>query len=631
MLGSEAGREHEEYWLKQLSGRLPVLELPTDRPRPAMPDASGCLPQLSSERGCDLRAAGSCPAAAGHALHTAARGVPVGPSSLHRQHGCRDRLSHGGAKPCRLRRASSATSPTWSPCVATCRAIPSFTELLIAPARTVLGALAHQDFPFALLVDRLEQNRDPSRSPVFQDGLRSREAAHAGGAGGVRPGRERRDRLSLGGLQLESLAVEQRVAQFDLTLMMVEAARRSRVRPSNTTPICSTPRRSPASRSTSRPWWRASSRTPPAAVRAAAPVARGASAALGWKGEVKRTSRRQSRCRDCSRNRSSGCPMRCRSCWDDQQLSYRELNRRANQLAHYLRKQGVGPEVLVGICMDRSPETDRCDPRHLEGRRRLLPARSQLSPAAAVVHASRRPRAAWCSARAVGQQPAARPGAAREPGCRLVRAVQESDENPVPLSTAQNLAYVMYTSGSTGDPNGVAVCQQSVIRLVHAAQLRDADGERRRSAVRSPTRSTLPRSKSGPVCCTVDRLVLVPHDKPSLDQLSETLVRHRVSTLWLTSGLFHQMVDHEIEAFRSVRQLLAGGDVLSVSHVQRVLARAAVLPSDQRLRADREHNVHVLPSDASGLRPGPRSRCQSGGPSPEPKCSSWTGINAPSP
>ena len=42
--------------------------------------------------------------------------------------------------------------------------------------------------------------------------------------------------------------------------------------------------------------------------------------------------------------------------FEDQQLTYRELNARANQLAHYLRKQGVGPEVLVGICMERSFE-----------------------------------------------------------------------------------------------------------------------------------------------------------------------------------------------------------------------------------------------------------------------------------
>ena len=55
--------------------------------------------------------------------------------------------------------------------------------------------------------------------------------------------------------------------------------------------------------------------------------------------------------------------------FEDQQLTYRELNDKANQLAHYLRKQGVGPEVLVGICVERSIGDDHRGPRHSQGRR----------------------------------------------------------------------------------------------------------------------------------------------------------------------------------------------------------------------------------------------------------------------
>ncbi|GIV97570.1 MAG: hypothetical protein KatS3mg057_2227 [Herpetosiphonaceae bacterium] len=65
-------------------------------------------------------------------------------------------------------------------------------------------------------------------------------------------------------------------------------------------------------------------------------------------------------------------------------------------------------------------------------------------------------------------------------------------------------------------------------------------------------------------------MIFPPH-LPSLAELSRTLVREKITTLWLTAGLFHQMVDHEIDGLRRLRQLLAGGDVLSVSHVQKVL------------------------------------------------------------
>src|SRR4029079_5691296 len=66
--------------------------------------------------------------------------------------------------------------------------------------------------------------------------------------------------------------------------------------------------------------------------------------------------------------------------------------------------------------------------------------------------------------------------------------------------------------------------------------------------------------------------VLAPPGRLSLGELSDTLTRYEVTTLWLTAGLFHQMVDEAPGGLRHVRQLLAGGDVLSPPHVRRALA-----------------------------------------------------------
>ncbi|WP_141336928.1 AMP-binding protein, partial [Brevibacillus formosus] len=68
------------------------------------------------------------------------------------------------------------------------------------------------------------------------------------------------------------------------------------------------------------------------------------------------------------------------------------------------------------------------------------------------------------------------------------------------------------------------------------------------------------------------KLVLMPPHQPSLDELGETIQNQKVTTLWLTAGLFTVMVDHKVEYLRGVRQLLVGGDVVSASHVRRVLS-----------------------------------------------------------
>lgn len=156
--------------------------------------------------------------------------------------------------------------------------------------------------------------------------------------------------------------------------------------------------------------------------------------------------------------------------FEDRRLTYRELNRRANQLAHYLQALGVGPETLVGICMERSVEM-------VVGLLAVLKAGGAYLP---LDPAYPRERVAFMlqdsqAALLLTQQRLLKD--MPEQGARVVcldsdweTIAQESQSNPYSAVTASNLAYVIYTSGSTGRPKGVAIEHHSTVTLLYWAK-----------------------------------------------------------------------------------------------------------------------------------------------------------------
>jgi aspartate racemase len=231
----------------------------------------------------------------------------------------------------------------------------------------------------------------------------------------------------------------------------------------------------------------------------------------------------------------------------------------------------VGPETIVGLMLERSPEM-------VIGLMGILKAGGAYLPLDPAYPAER---LRYLLADAgnpvvVGQ----RAQLDRLPtGARTLVAldVPDPDLEAQPTSappsgvTARNLAYVLYTSGSTGEPKGVAVEQRSVARLVKETTFArfGPDEVILGFAPLAFDASTL--ELWGPLL-NGGRLVLAPPGLPSLAELGATIADHGVTTLWLTAGLFHGMVDSHVSALRGVRQLLVGGDVLSVAHVQRAVA-----------------------------------------------------------
>jgi amino acid adenylation domain-containing protein len=132
-------------------------------------------------------------------------------------------------------------------------------------------------------------------------------------------------------------------------------------------------------------------------------------------------------------------------------------------------------------------------------------------------------------------------------------------------------AYVMYTSGSTGRPKGVLIPQRGVLRLVIGSDYATL-GEDEVILQLAPLSFDASTFEIWGALLNGGRLAIMEEARPSLDEIASAISRYGVSTLWLTAGLFHLMVDHRLDGLRPLRQLLAGGDVLSPSHVARALA-----------------------------------------------------------
>ena len=254
-------------------------------------------------------------------------------------------------------------------------------------------------------------------------------------------------------------------------------------------------------------------------------------------------------------------------------LTYGQLNLRANRLAHQLRGLGVGPEIMVGCCFERSIELIVAliavlkaggayvpiDPHYPKERFDFILADTQ--PA---VMLSQRAYAATLLAEC------------RVPIVLLDQINEQTSEysnsNLTSVGSAGTLAYVMYTSGSTGRPKGVAVENRAIVRLVRNTNYCHF-GANEVFLLYAPISFDASTFEIWGPLLNGGRLVIMPPQASSLDDLGRAIRDHQVTTLWLTAGLFHLMVDQRLEDLRPIRQLLAGGDVLSPRHVRLVLER----------------------------------------------------------
>jgi aspartate racemase len=258
----------------------------------------------------------------------------------------------------------------------------------------------------------------------------------------------------------------------------------------------------------------------------------------------------------------------------ENRMTYEQLDLQSNRVANYLRNFGVAPEVSVGILLQRSIETIVAilgilkagaayvplDPDYPDEHLQFLISDANVRVLIADLHldkpALQRSQAMVLSLNlesdAIQQQHATAPA--------------------VPLSP-ENLAYVMYTSGSTGIPKGVAVTHRGVVRLVHHANYVHFGPEEVLLHV-APLAFDASTFEIWGSLLNGGKLAILPSEHPSLNEVAATIQSCGVTTAFLTAGLFHLIADRSMPAILTMRQLVAGGDVVSASHAQRFLATA---------------------------------------------------------
>lgn len=257
----------------------------------------------------------------------------------------------------------------------------------------------------------------------------------------------------------------------------------------------------------------------------------------------------------------------------NEQLTYRQVNERANQLAHRLRKLGVGPEVMVGTLLDRSLDLVIALLAILKAGGAFVPldagyplerlafmASDTAAPVMLVEDsvAERLSSPDWLRGKALSLEQ------------NRADIARESIENPLNQTTAENLAYVMYTSGSSGRPKGVMVPHRAVVRLVKNTNYIELN-EREVFLQFSPVSFDASTLEIWGPLLNGGCLALMPPERQSVSDLGTAIRQFGVTTLWLTAGLFNVMVEQRLEDLKPLKQLLAGGDALSPSHVRKAL------------------------------------------------------------
>ena len=432
---------------------------------------------------------------------------------------------------------------------------PSFHEVLKRVQETLLEAHTYQDLPFERLVEELQPERDLSRQPLVQVMFALQNAPQP--------------HFELPGLSLDPCEeLDALSAKFDLFLSIEESQGKLECLAEYSTDLFDA--------TTIRAFLRhyqqllSSSLLFPDKNIWHLPLLTGVEAEeLLTAGKGQHTIYPEISIHRCFEQQVLKTPQAPALSFEQEMFTYADLNQRANQLAYYLQERGITPERPVGVFFERSPEMIIAllailkaggayvplDPHYPSRRLQLFSRMANLQLVITNEHLA--PRLPWIEQ------------------VMLLDSTNEQISiqpltNPTSSSGPDHLAYILFTSGSTGIPKGVLVEHHSVVRLVKETDYVDFSPDQVFFFM-APLAFDASTFEIWGALLNGAKLVICPVARPSLDELSTLLQRFEVTTLWLTAGLFHQMVDGYLQNVKSLRQLLAGGDALSVPKVAQII------------------------------------------------------------
>jgi amino acid adenylation domain-containing protein/non-ribosomal peptide synthase protein (TIGR01720 family) len=561
-LSGEVLERQLSYWRDRLTGAPPLLEIPTDRPRGAgqSPRAGSHAFTLSPGVSRGLRALSQREGA------TLFMTVLAGWQALLARYAGQEDVVVGTPIAGRNRRETEGLIGFFVNMLAM-RAEPrgelAWRALLAQVRETALGAYTHQDLPFERLVEELGAERSLTHNPVFQVSFSLNKSA----AG------ERR--LELGPLELESFGRDRRIAKFDLDLAMADAddallgvvVYREALFDADTVArmaghleilleaMSADPERRLLEVSLLR-----------GAERAQVLEAWNDTAA-----ELPRACVHEQFAEQAAR-----APDAVAIVSGDASLTYAELERRANRLAHVLRPRGVGPESRVGMVLERGVHAVLAMLGILKAGGAYVPlAPSNPAERLREVFADAGVSLVLTDTAAAAQLPAEVESLWLDDAATADALAALPETAPQVASHPGQLAYVIYTSGSTGRPKGVAVAHESVVRLVRSTSYVPFGPEERIAhasnlAFDAATFEIWGALLNGGSLAVIEREVtLSPAD------FAAALRERQVSALFLTTALFNRIAADEPQAFAGLRHLLFGGEAVDPQSVRRVLETGA--------------------------------------------------------
>ncbi|AFY74910.1 amino acid adenylation enzyme/thioester reductase family protein [Synechococcus sp. PCC 7502] len=555
-LQGEVLTQQLSYWKQQLANIPAILELPTDRPRPNVQtyrgksqkiklsaEVSQRLRDLSQESGVTLFM--TLLSAFGILLsrYSHQENIVIGSPIANRNRQETEKLIGFFANTLALKISIKNN--------------PSFKELLKSVKEVCLDAYSHQDLPYEKLVEELKPERSLSHAPVFQVMFILQNTPQ--------------ETLTLPDLTLQSIELKSQTSKFDISLSLTES--RAGIMGTweyNTDLFDDTTIEGMSSHF--QVLLAGIIAEPDLQVKKLPILTEQEKHQLliEWNDTSKEYP--HDKCiHQLFEEQVERTPENIAVVFEDQQITYRELNNRVNQLGHYFQTLGVKPEILVGICVERSIEMIvgllgilkaggayvPLDPNYPKERLQFILDDIQ-TPFLLTQH-SLLGNLSLDKFQVIYLD------------TDLEEINGEDQDNPNCGTIPTDLAYIIYTSGSTGKPKGVCTIHRSVVRLVKGIDYVNLNSLQTFLQL-APLAFDASTFEIWGSLLNGSRLVIFPPHAPSLQKLGQVIQQHQISTLWLTSGLFNLMVDNHIEDLKPIRQLLAGGDVLSIPHVQKALS-----------------------------------------------------------